>query len=227
MSKLIGFATLAGATCLMIGSALAQGQTPPAQTPAEKDVRSDSSPVRPISPIRPPVPQVQGGRASRGNQDVQAPRENQDVQAPRGNQDVQAPRDNQDVQAPRAARNRNARDNQDAQSPRVDQMGNGHDVRSAQEALKAKGFDPGEIDGRMGPRTQAAVSEFQRSAGLRETGRFVQATRSQLGMGSTGTDTTGLEDRGNTSRNRPSSDQPPSGSGTSTQPTSPSDAAGR
>jgi hypothetical protein len=53
MSKLIGFATLAGATCLMIGSALAQGQTPPAQTPAEKDVRSDSSPVRPIPPIRP------------------------------------------------------------------------------------------------------------------------------------------------------------------------------
>src|SRR2546426_11711712 len=58
MSKLIGFATLAGATCLMIGSALAQGQTPPAQTPAEKDVRSDSSPGRPIPPIRPPVPQA-------------------------------------------------------------------------------------------------------------------------------------------------------------------------
>jgi peptidoglycan hydrolase-like protein with peptidoglycan-binding domain len=61
-------------------------------------------------------------------------------------------------------------------------MGNDQDVRAAQEALKSKGFDPGEIDGRMGPRTQAAISEFQRSAGLRETGRFDQATRSQLGI---------------------------------------------
>jgi peptidoglycan hydrolase-like protein with peptidoglycan-binding domain len=78
-------------------------------------------------------------------------------------------------------------------------MGNGQDVRAAQEALKDKGFDPGKIDGRMGPRTQAAISEFQRSAGLRETGRFDQATRSQLGIGSSGTSPTGLSNQPGTS----------------------------
>jgi Putative peptidoglycan binding domain len=183
MSKWIGFVTLTGATCLMIGSALAQSQTPPAQTPTERDMRSDSGTMRPLPPPTPPAPMVRGGKASnRANQDVQAPRENQDAQAPRGNQDVQAPRENQDVQAPRGSQNRNARDNQDLQSPRVSRMGNAQDVRAAQEALKGKGFDPGEIDGRMGPHTRAAISEFQRSAGLRETGRFDQATRSQLGI---------------------------------------------
>jgi len=126
-------------------------------------------------------------QAPRDNQDVQAPRGNQDVQAPRGNQDVQAPRENQDAQAPRSIRSKNARDNQDVQSPRMSSMGNGQDVRAAQEALKSKGFDPGELDGRMGPHTKAAISEFQRSAGLRETGRFDQATRSQLGVGSSDT----------------------------------------
>src|SRR6266567_3891419 len=195
MSKWIGIVTLTGAAFLLVGSALAQSQTPPAQTPTERDMRSESGSVRPLPPPSPPVPMVRRGKAAnranqdvqaprdnqdvqapRGNQDVQAPPGNQDVQAPRGNQDVQAPRENQDAQAPRSIRSKNARDNQDVQSPRMSSMGNGQDVRAAQEALKSKGFDPGELDGRMGPHTKAAISEFQRSAGLRETGRFDQAT---------------------------------------------------
>ena len=197
MSKWIGIVTLTGAAFLLVGSALAQSQTPPAQTPTERDMRSESGSVRPLPPPSPPVPMVRRGKAAnranqdvqapRDNQDVQAPRGNQDVQAPRGNQDVQAPRENQDAQAPRSIRSKNARDNQDVQSPRMSSMGNGQDVRAAQEALKSKGFDPGELDGRMGPHTKAAISEFQRSTGLRETGRFDQATRSQLGVGSSDT----------------------------------------
>ena len=197
MSKWIGIVTLTGAAFLLVGSALAQSQTPPAQTPTERDMRSESGSVRPLPPPSPPVPMVRRGKAAnranqdvqapRDNQDVQAPRGNQDVQAPRGNQDVQAPRENQDAQAPRSIRSKNARDNQDVQSRRMSSMGNGQDVRAAQEALKSKGFDPGELDGRMGPHTKAAISEFQRSAGLRETGRFDQATRSQLGVASSDT----------------------------------------
>ena len=102
MSKWIGIVTLTGAAFLLVGSALAQSQTPPAQTPTERDMRSESGSVRPLPPPSPPVPMVRRGKAAnRANQDVQAPRDNQDVQAPRGNQDVQAPRGNQDVQAPR------------------------------------------------------------------------------------------------------------------------------
>ena|ERR671918_593340 len=35
------------------------------------------------------------------------------------------------------------------------------DIREAQQALKAEGFDPGPIDGRLGPQTKAALSEYQ------------------------------------------------------------------
>lgn len=40
------------------------------------------------------------------------------------------------------------------------------DLASIQRALKVRGFDPGPIDGKMGPKTRDAVRAFQRSAGL-------------------------------------------------------------
>lgn len=43
-------------------------------------------------------------------------------------------------------------------------------VRDIQQALKAKGFDPGVIDGKMGPKTRAAIVSFQKSAGLKQDG---------------------------------------------------------
>src|SRR6266516_7588180 len=123
MSKWIGIVTLTGAAFLLVGSALAQSQTPPAQTPTERDMRSESGSVRPLPPPSPPVPMVRRGKAAnRANQDVQAPRDNQDVQAARGNQDVQAPPGNQDVQAPRGNQDVQApRGNQDVQAPRGNQ----------------------------------------------------------------------------------------------------------
>jgi dGTP triphosphohydrolase len=54
------------------------------------------------------------------------------------------------------------------------------DVREAQSSLKAKGFDPGTIDGRYGPRTQAAVQDFQRSEGLTITGKLDADTSARL-----------------------------------------------
>jgi peptidoglycan hydrolase-like protein with peptidoglycan-binding domain len=89
---------------------------------------------------------------------------------------VQSPRENQNVQSPR--------ENQDVQSPRGKQMGATHSVRAGQAALKAQGFDPGDIDGVYGPSTHAALTNYQRSNGLRETGRFDHATLAKLGVGS-------------------------------------------
>jgi peptidoglycan hydrolase-like protein with peptidoglycan-binding domain len=40
-------------------------------------------------------------------------------------------------------------------------------VRSMQEALKQAGQDPGEIDGRMGPRTRKALMAYQREQNLK------------------------------------------------------------
>jgi osmotically-inducible protein OsmY len=56
-------------------------------------------------------------------------------------------------------------------------------VRAAQEKLKEKGFDPGPIDGIWGPRTAAAVSDFQRSENLKVTSRLDAETLGKLDVG--------------------------------------------
>jgi len=43
-------------------------------------------------------------------------------------------------------------------------------VRDVQRMLRTVGYDPGSVDGRFGPRTQAAVQWFQAKHGLRATG---------------------------------------------------------
>jgi peptidoglycan hydrolase-like protein with peptidoglycan-binding domain len=56
------------------------------------------------------------------------------------------------------------------------------DVRSAQMALKDKGHDPGPIDGMMGPRTSAAIKEFQQKENLNPTGRLDAETKAKLNL---------------------------------------------
>jgi peptidoglycan hydrolase-like protein with peptidoglycan-binding domain len=56
------------------------------------------------------------------------------------------------------------------------------DVMAAQQALKDKGRDPGTIDGKMGRRTRAALSDYQKGEGLKVTGRLDDDTRAKLGM---------------------------------------------
>jgi len=55
-------------------------------------------------------------------------------------------------------------------------------VMTAQQALKDKGHDPGTIDGHMGPRTRAALADYQKAEGLKQTGRLDDETRAKLGM---------------------------------------------
>ncbi len=63
------------------------------------------------------------------------------------------------------------------------------DNREVQEALKAKGNDPGAIDGRMGPKTRAALKAFQETNGLKATGQLDNQTAEKLGIGKMGTST--------------------------------------
>ena len=55
-------------------------------------------------------------------------------------------------------------------------------VKAAQQALKDKGHDPGAVDGKMGPKTQSAVRDFQSKEGLKATGRLDSETRAKLGV---------------------------------------------
>jgi peptidoglycan hydrolase-like protein with peptidoglycan-binding domain len=53
-------------------------------------------------------------------------------------------------------------------------------VRELQKILKGKGFDAGAVDGILGPRTQQALRDFQKSEGLTASGNPDKATLQAL-----------------------------------------------
>lgn len=55
-------------------------------------------------------------------------------------------------------------------------------VKKLQQALKAKGIDPGEMDGVFGPHTEAAVRAFQLQSGLVPDGEAGKLTLARLGV---------------------------------------------
>ena len=61
--------------------------------------------------------------------------------------------------------------------------------KEVQEALKAKGNDPGPIDGSMGPKTRAALKAFQEANGLKGTGQMDNQTSEKLGIAKMATST--------------------------------------
>ena len=56
-------------------------------------------------------------------------------------------------------------------------------VKAAQKALKARGYEIGDVDGKLGPKTRAAVQAFQKDQGLRATGRLDTDTMARLRTG--------------------------------------------
>lgn len=54
------------------------------------------------------------------------------------------------------------------------------DAMAAQRRLKAAGFDPGPVDGVLGPRTRSALRDFQQARGLAPTGQLDAPTRALL-----------------------------------------------
>jgi len=53
-------------------------------------------------------------------------------------------------------------------------------VRGVQQALLEAGYDPGPIDGIMGPKTTSALKDFQKKEGLQVTGRLNAETQARL-----------------------------------------------
>ncbi len=53
-------------------------------------------------------------------------------------------------------------------------------MKAAQQALKDKGYDPGSVDGNMGPKTEAALREYQQKEGLTATGTADAETMAKL-----------------------------------------------
>ncbi|HEY2971500.1 MAG TPA: peptidoglycan-binding domain-containing protein [Pyrinomonadaceae bacterium] len=81
------------------------------------------------------------------------------------------------------------------------------DIKKAQDALKAKGLNPG-TDGRMDAKTQQALREFQKSNNLPATGVLDDKTAEKLGV-SKSKNPDFIPERGSSS-NRPDSSLPKS-----------------
>jgi peptidoglycan hydrolase-like protein with peptidoglycan-binding domain len=62
---------------------------------------------------------------------------------------------------------------------------NSDQVKQAQEALKAKGQDPGPVDGVMGPQTAKALRAYQKEEKISITGQLDQKTLDSLGVSGT------------------------------------------
>jgi len=83
-----------------------------------------------------------------------------------------------------------------AQHPTLRRGASGAYVKELQKALKAKGFNPGPIDGQFGPKTEAAVKAFQRANHLAVDGIVGPKTWGKLhaagaASGSSGTSSSG------------------------------------
>jgi len=81
-----------------------------------------------------------------------------------------------------------------------------NDIKNAQEALRAKGHNPGSMSGQMDAQTQQAIRDFQKANNLPVTGVLDQRTAQQLGL---------RLERGQSSTPMPGQ------SGTTTQPNQP------
>lgn len=86
------------------------------------------------------------------------------------------------------------------------------DVTQAQTALKEKGLYSGPIDGRIGPKTRQAISQFQRQNGLKQTAQLDSRTMSEL-QGGGGTSGSGAAAPSNSSPSAPSGSSTGSGAG--------------
>jgi peptidoglycan hydrolase-like protein with peptidoglycan-binding domain len=60
------------------------------------------------------------------------------------------------------------------------------DIRQAQEALQDQGLYHGQVDGKWGPETKQAISQFQKKKGLKQTAELDQPTLGDLQNNSSG-----------------------------------------
>jgi peptidoglycan hydrolase-like protein with peptidoglycan-binding domain len=75
----------------------------------------------------------------------------------------------------------------DKQSPSTSagsqsQAGGDEKIKQVQQKLKDQGHDAGPVDGVMGPKTQAALKEFQSAKGLKDSGQLDRETMAALGV---------------------------------------------
>jgi peptidoglycan hydrolase-like protein with peptidoglycan-binding domain len=96
-------------------------------------------------------------------------------------------------------------------------------VRQIQQALSDRGFDPGPVDGVMGPKTRQAMRNFRQAQGLSGGDSADSATLSALGVDSTASSSAGgtTGSRAGTTGTTGSETPPTTSTGSTSMPTTP------
>jgi peptidoglycan hydrolase-like protein with peptidoglycan-binding domain len=90
------------------------------------------------------------------------------------------------------------------------------DIRQAQEALQDQGLYHGQVDGKWGPQTKQAVSQFQKKNGLKQSAQLDQQTLDDLQNNSSGSSSGSMSGGSSSSGRSPNSSSSfNSGSGSS------------
>ncbi|MGE5117099.1 MAG: peptidoglycan-binding domain-containing protein [Betaproteobacteria bacterium] len=92
-------------------------------------------------------------------------------------------------------------------------------IRQAQQQLSDKGLYTGQVDGVMGPKTQAALKEFQQKQGMQASGKLDSSTLAALGVqagGGTSSSPSSSMDSGTSGS--AGAAPPPNGSGSTKMP---------
>jgi hypothetical protein len=148
---------------LLGGSALAQTTTPPSTGAASAPAQTTNSTKAPTT--------AQPGTTMPGGDAAKAPAATQPGGTMSGTDTAKTP-----------AMSQGTAGKSKAMSSDMSKAMKGERVRSVQEALKAKGYDPGPIDGVFGPKTQTALKEFQKAESLPESGHQDAQTLAKLGV---------------------------------------------
>ena len=92
----------------------------------------------------------------------------------------------QEVPGERQSDPNQTRPGRDQDVPGVNQLGtpelSKNDMRAVEEALQAKGYKPGKIDGVADDEARAGIRAFQKDNGLSVTGMIDQRTADKLGV---------------------------------------------
>src|SRR5262245_35009178 len=136
--------------------------------------------------------QAEQQQRAQAEQRTQAQQQAQRAQSHLQAQDAQIQQQAQQLQALQAQQSQQAQQIQtlQAQQTRKQQVfqtavlsRNPETLKQAQSKLSTAGFSPGPVDGKMGPKTQAALRDFQQSQGLQASGWLDPKTAAALGMG--------------------------------------------
>ena len=87
-----------------------------------------------------------------------------------------------DVAGARAVKNELTYNPENRRASMVGTSASHAQVMAMQQALRDKGFDPGPIDGAVGPKTTAAVRAYQKAENLALTGQMDRDTAAKLGV---------------------------------------------